>query len=216
MEAVGLKRPQLLLRWLVLFLLCIMMLGDYYCYDIPAALHTQLRDYMGKPSNYETLYSLLYTLFSVPNIVLPFFGGYLVDRFGVKNCLLVFTTFVAAGQTILAFGISIRSWTVMFIGRALYGCGAGSLSVGNSALLSQWFLGKELAFAFGLNLSVSRIGSVLNNLISPQLVTAVDVPFAFYFGAILAALSLACVLASLQLNVKLDQVTRNLSTKILP
>ena len=35
-------------------------------------------------------------------------------------------------------------------------------------LLTRYRLkGKELAFAFGLNLSVARLGSVMNNLLSP-------------------------------------------------
>lgn len=31
------------LRWFVLFLGCIMMISNYYCYDNPAALKTQVR-----------------------------------------------------------------------------------------------------------------------------------------------------------------------------
>ena len=48
--------------------------GNYYTYDIPAALKSQLDDYMGNPDNYETLFSLLYTLYSIPNIFIPLFG----------------------------------------------------------------------------------------------------------------------------------------------
>jgi MFS family permease len=70
------------LRWLILFLNCIMMIGNYYCYDIPAALHLQMDDFMGRPHQFEVLFSLLYTVYSVPNIVLPFFGGYIVDILG--------------------------------------------------------------------------------------------------------------------------------------
>ncbi len=57
------------LRWPVLLLACIMLVGSYYCYDIPAALKTQIDDYMGDPSDYETYFALLYTLYSVPNVV---------------------------------------------------------------------------------------------------------------------------------------------------
>mgnify|MGYP003385567793 FL=1 len=32
-----------------------MMIGNYYSYDIPAALKTQLDDYMGNPAEYEVL-----------------------------------------------------------------------------------------------------------------------------------------------------------------
>jgi hypothetical protein len=35
--------------------------------------------------------------------------------------------------------------------------------------VSQWFKGKELAFAFGVNLSISRLGSVINGIVEPRI-----------------------------------------------
>lgn len=55
-------------RWLILFLGCTMMVGSYYCFDIPAALKTQIDDYMGNPDDYEVKFSLLYTLYAAPNV----------------------------------------------------------------------------------------------------------------------------------------------------
>ena len=46
------------------------------------------------------------------------------------------------------------------------------MTVSQSCIVSQWFKGKELAFAFGINLSVSRIGSVINGIVSPAIATA--------------------------------------------
>jgi len=59
--------------------------------------------------------------------------------------------------------------------------------VANSAILSVWFKGNELAFAFGLNLSISRLGSVFNNLTSPALTNSYNIEFALWFGVILCA-----------------------------
>lgn len=56
-----LDKAQSPLRWLVLILGCVIMIANYYCYDNPAALKTQIGDYMGDPSDYETMFSLLYT-----------------------------------------------------------------------------------------------------------------------------------------------------------
>lgn len=104
------------LRWLVLLLACLMLLGSYYCFDIPSALKTQLDDYMGDQSDYEFKFGLLYTLYAAPNVILPFFGGYLVDRWGVRASLLLFSTTLLAGQLLFAFGVSIKSWPIMFLG----------------------------------------------------------------------------------------------------
>jgi MFS family permease len=147
---------------------------------------------MGNPSNFETYFSLLYTLYSIPNIILPFFGGYFVDKIGVRLCLIIFVVLIACGQVIFAFGVSIKSWPVMFVGRVVYGFGGESISVANSSIMADWFAGKELAFAFGLNLSVARLGSVFNNLLSPILAESAGVPFALWFGTILCASSVGC------------------------
>lgn len=132
------------LRWPVLLLACVMMISNYYCYDNPAALQSQISAYMPYNPHFSIYFNLLYSLYSLPNIVLPFFGGYFVDKFGVRVCLLSFTGFITAGQIIFAFGLSIKSWPVMFIGRIIYGFGGESLGVANSALLSDWFKGTYL------------------------------------------------------------------------
>jgi hypothetical protein len=46
-----------------------------HSFDNPAALKTSLEEYVGLS---ETEYNLLYTVYSIPNIVLPFFGEWAV------------------------------------------------------------------------------------------------------------------------------------------
>ena len=59
-------------RWLILFLGCVMMIGSYYCLDIPAAVKTQLNHFMDSPNDeYETKFQLLYTLYAAPNVWSP-------------------------------------------------------------------------------------------------------------------------------------------------
>jgi hypothetical protein len=191
-------------RWIILFLTCVMMIGNYYCYDIPAALNSQMDDYFGKPGDFETLFSLLYTVYSVPNIILPFFGGYFVDSWGVRICLLIFACLISAGQAVFALGLSLKSWPLMFVGRCIFGFGGENLGVANSAILSVWFEGKELAFAFGLNLSIARLGSVINNLVSPALANSAGIQFALWFGVILCGSSIAAVLIVASVDTHVD------------
>jgi MFS family permease len=140
---------------------------------------------------FETDFSLLYTVYSLPNMFLPFFGGFFVDRLGAPLCMVVFASLILAGQTLFAFGTSLQSWPVMLLGRVLFGLGGENLTVAQSALLAQWFKGKELAFAFGLNLSISRLGSVINNYVSPAIAKS-SVPFALWAGMLVCAGSLVC------------------------
>jgi len=82
-----LKKSSLRARWLVLSLACVVMTGSYYAYDIPSALHQQLQDYMPQSPHFETQFNLLYTVYSIPNVILPLFGGNIVDRCGAPACL---------------------------------------------------------------------------------------------------------------------------------
>jgi len=201
-------KSQSKLRWVILTLGCLMMVGSYYCFDIPAALKTQIDDYMGDEDDYELKFGLLYTLYAAPNVILPFFGGYLVDRFGVGMCLLLFSSLIAIGQVIFSVGLSIKSWPVIFIGRLVFGFGGESFTVANSALLANWFKGKELAFAFGINLSISKLGSVINNIVSPALASSVGIIFAMWFGAMLCGFGVLCVLITIPIDRSMDNLIK--------
>lgn len=49
----------------------------------------------------------------------------------------------------------------MAIGRLIFGLGAESLIVAVTTAVAKWFRGKELSFAFGINLMLARAGSFL-------------------------------------------------------
>jgi MFS family permease len=119
-------RSTSLWRWPVLLLSSLVLTGSYYCLDIPAALKAQLDTYFGYPQGYETLFSMLYSLYATPNVILPFFGGYFVDRYGVSNCLLVFSALLAIGQSVVVAGLFFKSWYIIFLGRFIFGLGGDS------------------------------------------------------------------------------------------
>jgi MFS family permease len=50
----------------------------------------------------------------------------------------------------------------MFTGRLVFGLGGGPITIVQNTIAARWFTGKELAFAFGVSLTVSRLGSVIN------------------------------------------------------
>ena len=49
---------------------------------------------------------------------------------------------------------------LMIAGRTVLGLGAESMIVAVTTALAKWFKGKELSFAFGINLTIARIASV--------------------------------------------------------
>ncbi|KAL7503420.1 hypothetical protein ACHAWX_000583 [Stephanocyclus meneghinianus] len=187
----SLKKSSLRSRWLVLVLCCILMSANYYAYDIPAALHQQIQTYMPPSPNFETKFNLLYTAYSLPNTILPLFGGNTVDKYGAPKCQTIFAMTVFIGSSLLSIGVTSQSWNLMYLGRFVFGIGAESLGVAQSTVLSEWFEGKEAALAMGIALSVSRLGSIWNNLVSPKVANAKNggVEAAFWVGALLTSVS---------------------------
>lgn len=85
--------------------------------------------------------------------------------------------------------------------------GGECLSVSQSSVVSKWFRGKELAFALGLNLSVSRLGSVLNNAIVPPVYAETEnFGTAFLVGFIICIFSLICGICIIILDKYADKV----------
>ncbi|KAB2837680.1 MAG: major facilitator superfamily domain-containing protein 1, partial [Melioribacteraceae bacterium] len=69
-----------------------------------------------------------------------------------------FTALVMLGSVVTAMSGELF-W--MAAGRLIFGLGAESMIVAITTIIARWFKGKELSFAFGLNLTVARLGSFL-------------------------------------------------------
>ncbi|KAF0691106.1 Aste57867_17604 [Aphanomyces stellatus] len=213
------EKSQLPMRWLVLFLSCTLMIGNYYCFDNPAALKSQLQQHFNNvpADRYEFLFNMLYTLYSIPNIILPFFGGFLVDRLGARFTLLMFASIITVGQIVFAIGCSTTQFNVMLLGRVIFGLGGESLGVAQSTLVASWFKNKELAMALGINLSVARLGSVFNNEVSPEIASKYNVSSALWVGVLMCGVSLIATLALIPLDKRADAaIARTKAASSLP
>lgn len=191
-------------RWVILILSCVMLLGSYYCFDTPSALKSQIHDYMGD-EDFETQFALMYTLYAAPNAIIPLFGGGLVDLVGVCPSLLACTILLNLGQVIVAIGFTSRSWGLILFGRFVFALGGENLIVASSALLADWFIGAELAFAFGVNLSIARVGGVINNVLSPYITANIGIVFAMWIGAVVCAVSVVSVILAWPIDYTCDR-----------
>jgi MFS family permease len=81
-------------RWTMLILACFFVMGNYFCYDYPACLEEAIETEFNVT---PTGYGLTYSVYAIPNIVLPLFGGILFDKYGNRICLVVFTAILAIG-----------------------------------------------------------------------------------------------------------------------
>jgi len=145
--------PTPLFRWLVLIFLSLAMFGSYYAYDALSPLADVLKQQLRFSD--ESI-GFLQAIYSFPNIFTVVIGGLIIDRFGLRKSLLLFGILSLIGPAITA---SSGTLAVMAAGRLIFGMGAESLNVAVTAALARWFKGKELSFAFGLNLTICRLGT---------------------------------------------------------
>lgn len=141
---------------------------------------------------------MLYSVYSYPNIILPLIGGVIIDKIGINFAIIFFSLLLVIGQGVFAIsgfigqanpGNSGTAFVVAIVGRVIFGLGGESLSVCQSTIVSRWFIGKELALALGINISVSRLGSVFNSYTMPPLAEATSIGWALVFGLALTLLS---------------------------
>jgi MFS family permease len=102
------------------------------------------------------MYKHASSLYSLPNVILPFFGGLLVDAVGYRAMTVSTAGVALLGQVLVAGGVFARNWWGMWVGRAVFGIGTESLTVVNRVFIARWFVGKELALA--MVREKSRIG----------------------------------------------------------
>ncbi|XP_055357570.1 uncharacterized protein LOC129602552, partial [Paramacrobiotus metropolitanus] len=91
--------------------------------------------------------------------------GFFVGRFGVWIASIVSSVFLLVGMLLITIGPYSMSndaaFALLLTGRIVYAIGYfGNITLSHE-VKSHWFLGKELALAFALYMTMCRIGSVL-------------------------------------------------------
>jgi MFS family permease len=149
-------RPQapVAYRWAVLIIISVAMGGNYYIYDSINALERIFIDRLGFSA---TEFGWLNASYSVAAVLTLLIGGIIIDRIGTKKAILAFSAIFLVGAAITA---AKGSPVTMITGRTVVGLGAESMIVAVTTALAKWFKGKELSFAFGINLTIARLASV--------------------------------------------------------
>jgi MFS family permease len=149
------QQPTRFYRWMVLVFVSLAMFGNYYVYDCIAPVADLLARQLGFS---DSNIGLLQAIYSIPNVFMVLIGGYVVDRIGTRKAIFIFGALCFAGSVVTVLSGKL---TVMAIGRLIFGLGAESLIVAVTTAVAKWFRGKELSFAFGINLTIARAGTWL-------------------------------------------------------
>ncbi len=176
-------------RWGVMGIVSFIMAANYYFYDALSPLQSTLEI---KLHFSAADYGLMQSFYSFPNtfLLMAIFGGILLDKFGIRLIGTLFCAFMLVGASLVvystsdtylsggpAFHLMSSFWTsvnpsvkMMSLGQLFFGLGAETTIVVVNKILVRWFKGREIAFAFAINLSIARIGSFLAYRLSPRLI----------------------------------------------
>lgn len=194
-------------RWTTLVIVSVTMMFGYFFTDVMSPLEPLLTAAkadgglgLGWTSDEYGFFSGAYGYFNV-FLLLLFFGGIILDKFGIR--------FTGIMSTILMFGGALIKWyavshdfdgtiAVPFFGSyhtqvvfaatgfAVYGVGCEIAGITVSKVIVKWFTGHELALAMGLQVALARIGTAG--------ALALALPFAKAMGGVSASVGLGAAM----------------------
>ncbi len=107
---------------------------------------------------------LLIGLYVSPGIVIALPGGAIGRRFGDKQTVAFGLVLMLAGGLIVAFG---ATWPAQIVGRVVAGTGGVILNVLMSKMVTDWFIGRNLATAMGIFVNSWPVGIAAALLVAP-------------------------------------------------
>lgn len=195
------------MRMVALVIVSVTMMFGYFFTDVMSPLEPLLTAKVGSEngmglgwtSSEYGWFSGAYGLMNV-YLLLLFFGGIILDKFGIRFTGLMSTGLMFIGAIIKWYAVDhtfdesiwvpfggIINYQVALagFGFAIYGVGCEIAGITVSKVIVKWFTGHELALAMGLQVALARIGTAV--------ALAASLPFARYFGGVSASVCLGAV-----------------------
>ena len=195
-------------RWTALIIVSVTMMFGYFFTDVMSPLEPLLTAAkgaenglgLGWSSDEYGFFSGAYGYFNV-FLLLLFFGGLILDKFGIR--------FTGILSTVLMFGGAVLKWyavghefagsvavpffgtystqvVIAALGFAIYGVGCEICGITVSKVIVKWFTGHELALAMGVQVATARLGTAA--------ALGFSLPFAKAMGGVSASIALGAVL----------------------
>ncbi|CAD8173322.1 unnamed protein product [Paramecium pentaurelia] len=179
-------------KWVILFLTSLSQFSFRVFVDYPSLLATEIKDHF-IVNQFQI--NLLFSFRSFPNIVMPFVGGMLLDKYGTRKGLFGFMLFIIFGTFLCYLSIILNCFTLMLIGRFFMGLFLESCYVGVYKILSKWF--KEASFAYSVDTAFICGGTIASTIMLPYLINNYSLDTAM----------LSCLLCCLVSFIGLNTVT---------
>jgi MFS family permease len=209
-------------RWTALIIVSVTMMAAYFFTDVMSPLEPLLTAAkedggmgLGWTSDEYGFFSGSYGFFNV-FLLLLFFGGIILDKFGIR--------FTGIMSTVLMFGGALIKWWAVSndfdgslfgystqviwacVGFAIYGVGCEIAGITVSKVIVKWFTGHELALAMGVQVALARFGTAAAlSFALPFAQSHSGVPSSVFLGACLLCIALVAFLVYCVMDKKEDK-----------
>lgn len=194
-------------RWTALLIVSFTMMFGYFFTDVMSPLEPLLTAAkedgglgLGWSSDEYGFFSGSYGYFNV-FLLLLFFGGIILDKFGIRFTGVLSTILMFAGAMVKwyavghsfegtidvpFFGTYHTQVVLAALGFAIYGVGCEICGITVSKVIVKWFTGHELALAIGVQVALARLGTAA--------ALGASLPFAKMMGGVSASVGLGAAL----------------------
>ena len=147
-------------RFTLLFLSVLIVFSGYFQFDLPAIIADPelYHKFDIKPEQF----AVIFVGYSISNTIVPLFSGPFFGKFGKWRGVTIIALVITVGISIVWLGVLIggnAGYSVLVLGRTIYGLGGESVFVGVDILVTKWFQGAEIGFAYGLIQAAGQAGS---------------------------------------------------------
>lgn len=185
------------MRFVILFLLVMVVFGNQYAFNNPQALQESI---IKELDISEASYDMLYTIFSLPNIVMTPLIGYLIDYIGYRKSIFVLAVGVMVAQLFISISAANHSYNGILVSRMFFGIASESLVTAQACFVSVWFVGKELDFALGLAITLPELGNALNSYLTPLIYERWGLSTPLFVSVIICGFAVVCAVLALYLD----------------
>ena len=194
-------------RWTALLIVSFTMMFGYFFTDVMSPLEPLLTAAkedgglgLGWSSDEYGFFSGAYGYFNV-FLLLLFFGGIILDKFGIRFTGIMSTSLMFGGALIKwyavghdftgtiavpFFGTYQTQVVLAALGFSIYGVGCEIAGITVSKVIVKWFTGHELALAMGVQVALARLGTAG--------ALGFALPFAKWMGGVSASVGLGAAL----------------------
>ena len=216
-------RDSAAMRWTALAIVSFTMMAAYYVNDVMAPLQEMLESELGWNGAEFGFFTGAYSFLNVFLLML-IWGGFIIDRFGVRFTGKLATILMVGGTLLQYYGITVLAGdetlifgykTGVFVaaaGYSVFGVGAEVAGITVTKIIARWFKGKELATAMGVQVALARIGSQVAYSVAIPVAKNFQIETPVLIGLVLLAGGMVSFFAFSLMDKKLDRQQREAVT----